>query len=119
MELGKSAAYSGPERRSEDALLLLIKQVHEKIDRMESALTAHLTDEPVRIAEEIKTLMEKAFPFGDPHGHRTHHEALIQKAEQRAEFWKKMSFELSRWGLLGFVGWVLYSLWKSFLLGPK
>lgn len=111
--------YSGPERRNQDAVLLLIQQVHEKIDRMELALHQHMTEEPVKIAEEIKELMDKAFPFGDPNGHRSHHEALIQKAESRAEFWKKMTFELSRWGLIGFLGWAAVSLWKAFLIGPK
>lgn len=117
MEQGESPYY--PEHRKDDALLLLIKQVHEKIDRMELALNQHMTDEPVKIAEEIKELMDKAFPYGDPNGHRAHHEALILKAEQRAEFWKKMTFEISKWGLFGFMGWAAVALWKSFLMGPK
>lgn len=119
--------YTGPERRvvnqerraSDEALLLLIPQIHEKIDRIEAALQKHMTDDSIKIAEEIKVLMDNAFPFGDPHGHRAAHEASIRRAEARTEFWKKMTFELSRWGLFGFLGWAAVNLWRVFVEGPK
>jgi hypothetical protein len=43
----------------------------------------------------------------------------IKAAEAKAEFWEKMRFEIFRWGLIGFIGWVVVSLWKAALLGPK
>jgi hypothetical protein len=63
--------------------------------------------------------MSKAFPAGDPQGHRAHHEAVIKKAEESAQFWKTMRVELGKWGLLCFVGFMLIAGWKHFLEGPK
>ena len=110
--------YSGPERRSEEALLSLVTQIHEKVEKMQSALQQHMTEDSVKLANELRQLMDNAFPFGDPHGHRAAHEASIRRAEARFEFWKKMSFELSKWGLFGFLGWAALQLWNAFLHGP-
>lgn len=112
--------YTGPERRAptEDALLSLVTQVHEKVDKMQAALHQHMTEDSLKLANELRQLMDNAFPFGDPHGHRSAHEASIRKAEARAEFWKKMTFELSKWGLFGFLGWAAFHLWNAFLHGP-
>lgn len=60
-----------------------------------------------------------AFPDDDFDGHRNFHQEAIQSMRDRREFVKKMTYELSRWGLLGLLGWLLITLWKAFLLGPK
>jgi hypothetical protein len=62
--------------------------------------------------------MADAFPEADPVGHRKHHEAVIKAAEDRAAFWAKMRFELTRWGLIGFVAWAGTQLWQAALQGP-
>jgi hypothetical protein len=109
------------ERRSEPrdvaAVLTLVTEVHRDVKDLSARLTVHMTDETMELAEEIATLMRKAFPEGDPDGHRRHHELVIKQAEARAAFWQKMSFEISRWGLIGFLGWAAIALWKSFLVG--
>lgn len=115
----------GDRRTADAALLALIQTIHDDIKKLDervigldSRLTKHITDETMEIAQELHKLMKDAFPEGDPTGHRKHHEAVIAKAEARAEFWKKLSFEISKGGLLGFLTWALYALWQYFLQGP-
>ena len=106
------------DRRVEhDATILLLRVVHDKIEKMDEKLTAHITDETLTLAAEIAHLMNKSFPQGDPEGHRAYHEASIKRAEANAEFWSKMRFEISKWGLIGFSGWfigmIAVSVWKA------
>lgn len=61
----------------------------------------------------------KAFPDGDIEGHRKYHESIIVRNHEVAEFFKKLTFELVKYGLLGFIGWLLIISWKAFLQGPK
>lgn len=58
--------------------------------------------------------------LGEPDidGHRSYHEALIGQAMSRAEFWQKLTYDLTRWGLLIFLAWSLLQLWPAFLKGP-
>ena len=108
------------DRRSttESAIIALITEVHKDVKELSSTLSTHMKEETQELAAEVAKLMTLAFPEGDPTGHRKYHEASIAKAESSAAFWKKMQFELSRAGLLGFLGWAAFALWKSFLLGP-
>jgi len=69
------------------------------------------------IHEDI-THLYGGFPTDDPEGHRVWHESEIQRVKDRAEFWKKMTYELSKYGLIGFLGWTAYALWQAFLHGP-
>ena len=105
------------ERRDQDAIILLLRVVHDKIEAMDVKLSQHIHDETLTLAEEIAHLMNKSFPQGDPEGHRAYHEASIKRAEANAEFWSKMRFEISKWGLIGFLGWfigmVAVSIWKA------
>ena len=71
------------------------------------------------VERAIDKVTQKAFPGGDAEGHCSSHKALIAKAEARTKFYNKLTFELTRGGLFAFAGWVLYALWKAFLLGPK
>jgi hypothetical protein len=104
--------------RDNQVILMLVQQVHDKIEAMDARLTQHMTDETLTLAEEIANLMNKSFPQGDPEGHRAYHEASIKRAEANAEFWSKMRFEISKWGLIGFLGWfigmVAVSVWKNY-----
>jgi hypothetical protein len=104
---------------SDDAALYLMRLVHEKVEKLEKNLQQHMGEETVKLAEEIATLMNKAFPGGDPEKHRLEHEARMKVLIAREEFWRKMGFELARWGLIGVLVFFLTSGWKFFLEGPK
>ena len=105
------------DRVDRDAIILLLRVVHDKIEAMDVKLSQHIHDETLVLADEIAHLMSKSFPQGDPEGHRAYHEASIKRAEANAEFWSKMRFEISKWGLIGFSGWfigmVAVSIWKA------
>lgn len=96
------------ERRAPSAELPeLVREIHENQLAMDAKLTQHMQEETVEFAHEIAQLMIKAFPEGDPDGHRRHHELVIKQAEARTAFWEKMVFEITRWGLIGFLLWLL------------
>lgn len=110
---------------SEQSIVTLVQLIHHDVKtvranmgELSSKLDGHLKEENIQLAEAIANVLDKSFPQGDALGHKKHHELSIKAAEDRAAFWSKMRFELSRWGLIGFIGWVVYSLWKAFLLGP-
>jgi len=108
------------ERRANDSIaVLLMQQIHQKVEDMDKKLTQHITDETLVLAEEIAKLMCSAFPGSDPQGHRRMHEEGIQAAADRAAFWKAMRIEIGKWGIIGLLGWLLYAAWISFLKGPK
>ena len=115
-----------PECRTETAVLLAlvqtvhddVKSLHTNITALDIRLTKHMTDETMELAHEISKLMAEAFPEDDPKGHRKHHESVIAKAEARAAFWKKLLEEISKYGLIGFVGWLVTLAWSGFVQGP-
>lgn len=108
------------ERRAEDgALLMLVKQVHEGQQALDEKLTQHMTNETRELAEAVSDMMKRSFPGGDPDGHRRAHEAQIAAIEARAEFWKKLLFELTKYGLIGLAGWLFIIVWTALLKGPK
>ncbi|MGL4265158.1 MAG: hypothetical protein ACRCTX_26340 [Afipia sp.] len=63
--------------------------------------------------------LRHAFPADDPAGHRAYHDEVIAIARARKEFWQKLLFELAKWGLLGFVAWLVLAGWRDFLKGPN
>ena len=107
------------QRKNDAAILALVQQIHAKVEVMHTKLEQHMTEDTSLLANEIKSLMDKAFPNGDPDGHKAAHEAWIRKVEARTEFFKKLTFELSKYGLLGLVGWLALTIWKGILVGPK
>ena len=115
-----------PERRAEiSALLALVQNIHADVKSLHNStknldkrLTAHMLSESVELAEAVTKLLTAAFPEGDATGHRKHHEAVIAKAEARAKFWRKMAEEITKYGLLGLVGWLVAVAWSAFLQGP-
>lgn len=114
-----------PERRAETSVLLaLVQTVHDDVKAMHTNITAldlrltkHMTEETMELAREISKSMADAFPEGDPAGHRKHHEAVIAKAEARAKFWQKMLYEITKYGLFGFISWLAVTAWSGFLQG--
>ena len=120
--LQEAARWNGDERRREQSMLFdLLAQQNQKLDDLTEVvrdtaneLRAHADGETARIAA-----IEAGFPDGDPDGHRRYHEAEIKRIEARVEFWSKLRLSVTQWGLVGFIGWVLVSLWHEFLKGPK
>jgi hypothetical protein len=96
-----------------------IKTVKSCVATLDGRLSKHMTDETLELAEAIATIMNKSFPEGDPHGHRRHHELSIKAAEDKAAFWKKMRDEISKYGLIGIIGWVAFVAWAAFVKGPR
>ena len=103
------------ERRQNQRILFdLIQQQNAKIDK----LTEFVQTSTSAQAQRLESLAS-GFPDGDPAGHRRYHEAEIKRIEARADFWAKLRLSVTQWGLLGFLGWALVSLWHEFLKGPK
>ena len=108
------------ERRANDSIaVLLMQQIHQKVEDMDKKLTQHITDETLVLAEEIAKLMCSAFPGSDPAGHRTFHEDQMQLMKDRSAFWKKMREEIVSKGILGILAFAAVWIWAGFLKGPK
>jgi len=108
------------DRRTEDrALVILVQQVHDSQQALDDKLTQHMADETRRLAEAVADVIKRSFPEGDADGHRKAHEQQMQTIAARAEFWKKLLFELSKYGLVGLAGWLTYAAWIALLKGPK
>jgi hypothetical protein len=60
----------------------------------------------------------EAFPNGDMQGHRLYHESIIARNREVATFFKKLTFELAKWGLIGVLTFLIYAAWTKFLQGP-
>lgn len=57
---------------------------------------------------------------GDPDlsGHAAAHKAQIELSQARRDFWNKLTFELSKWGMIGFLAWMISQAWIGMLKGP-
>lgn len=105
------------------ALMHLIEELTNQVHEMrEEAKRAEAAREQQRIQrdkdrdETIARLLAEAFPAGDHESHRKYHERLIKADEERIAFWKKMREELTKWGLIGFIGWFLAFAGHAFWL---
>jgi len=104
--------------RRDDAVLLLVQQVHTGLKDLDAKLSTHMVNYSSELASAMDAMAHKSFPGGDETGHKSHHEAVIKREEERAEFWSTMRKELAKYGLIGFFGWAAYALWTAFLQGP-
>jgi len=109
-----------------DILMQLLQTIHadltevkEEQKKQGQTLTKHIETEPQEWAELLTTMTECAFPGGDAEGHRHYHEETIKALEARSEFWRKMVFEVTKYGLFGVIGWLAYTVWVAFLNGPQ
>ena len=101
------------------ALMLLVQTIHTDVRSMRTDLATHIANEPEDWARVVRKISEDAFPDGDAEGHKKAHEAEMAAIMNRAEFWKKMAFEITKYGLLGLLGWLVVHTWLAFLQGPK
>jgi bisphosphoglycerate-independent phosphoglycerate mutase (AlkP superfamily) len=107
-------------------MMSLLQTIHNDLQEVKAeqkkqgqTLTGHIATEPEEWAELLKDTLVCAFPGGDAEGHRRYHEETIVALEARAEFWKKMVFEITKYGLFGVLGWLAYTVWAAFLHGPQ
>lgn len=120
IEALRKKLYPEDERRSNDSIALSVMlQIHKDVKATDEKLTQHMIHEEEtgarRITAAVALAMNSAFPEGDASGHRRHHEAVIKQAEDKAAFWSKMRFELSRAGLIGFGLWAVWALVKAII----
>lgn len=109
-----------PDARANDAAMLaLIKTIQEDLNEIRSTLQIHIKTEPAEWAKVLSELMNKSFPEGDPVGHREAHEAQMKAIKDRAEFWHSLLKEITKWGIMGVLGWLAYHAWVAFLQGPR
>lgn len=101
---------------SETAILALVKSIQHDVHEMKNTLKSHIETEPIEWTNQLRNLMNEAFPSGDPNGHRRFHEAAIEAAEDRAKFWKEMRNALAKWGLIGFALWLLKAMYDHAMI---
>lgn len=67
--------------------------------------------------EEVSRIREAIPEDGDGdrdyEGHRKYHEQLITESLARQDFWRRMKYDLVRWGLIVFLGWAFIALLKA------
>jgi hypothetical protein len=102
-----------------DVMLTLLQTIHDDVQKVKRTLEDHINTEPEEWAAVLDDLSKKAFPAGDPEGHRKYHEDEMKFMEARADFWKKMLFEVTKYGIFGVLGWLAYITWTAFLQGPQ
>jgi hypothetical protein len=109
-----------------DILLSLLQTIHSDLQEVKAeqkkqsqTLTDHINTEPQEWAELMREALGSAFPDGDADGHRRYHEETISALEARSKFWRKMVFEVTKYGLFGVLGWLAYTVWVAFLHGPQ
>lgn len=99
----------------------------------DSLLAQHVKEENVRYAAiqgslaEIKGMLtdvnsafviDEATKKPDYIGHASAHQAWIDAQRAKRDFWNKMTFELVKYGLLGFLGWLLVQVvWPAIIKG--
>ena len=88
-----------------------IRVAQEKIGDLQ-----HVVDAQTALALAGYPLDKDGKP--DIAGHRSYHEELIEQERARTEYWRKMTFELTKYGLIGFVLWAITQLWIAFIRGP-
>lgn len=84
---------------------------HEE-NRNRAEETARAVAEALRGIDELR----RAFPNGDPDGHRRFHEAIIQKEEDKAQFYRTLRDKLVErglWALLALLGAAVWLYVKS------
>jgi len=102
-----------------DVMLTLLQTIHEDLQKVKQTLDDHINTEPSEWAAVLEGLSKRAFPEGDPEGHRKYHEDEMKYMEARADFWKKMLFEVTKYGIFGVLGWLSYVAWTAFIHGPQ
>ena len=114
-----------PERRRHDAHYACLTEILATVNdiRKDVDVVHQVQRELGQVSESLKQHVSKdnelylnAFPDGDPDAHRRTHEAAIQLAEERAEFWRKMRIkagEMTLWAFLICLATVAVYYWNG------
>lgn len=86
--------------------------------KQEAETVRELKEGLARVEKRVEDFVS-AFPAGDAIQHRLAHEAQIEAAREKKEFWGKIKFTLVALVLTAVTGWIGVVVWKAFLLGPK
>jgi hypothetical protein len=62
---------------------------------------------------ELIKIIESSVPNGDLQAHRAYHESLTEKNRARTEFYRKLIFELAKWGIIGALSWATVVFFKG------
>ena len=94
---------------SVESIQQLIHKIYESTNATESRVSNLMISFSSYAAKQDR--IATGFPLDDPDGHRRAHEMFIEQARDRAQFWKKMRDEVSKYGLLGVVGFICLWIW--------
>ena len=120
------AARDDKDMRSDRITAKLLDMVdhlqRDVVDHMvrERATVNELKEGLARVEAKVAEFVS-AFPSGDAVQHRLAHEAQIEAAREKKEFWGKIKFTLVALiltAVTGWTGWIGVIVWKAFLLGP-
>lgn len=72
-----------------------------------------------RFEEKIDSLVDSAFPSGDPLGHKNYHQTQIDWMRLRNDFIREIVTHMAKAGLLGGMAWIVYACWQLALFEIK
>lgn len=104
-----------------DLILSQVEQLGEKLDGHISSSAEHREAFAAKVTGNdhiIATILE-GFPNKDPRGHCDYHIDEMAAIARRKEFWSKLLSEITKYGLIGVLGWVFVTLWAAAVKGPK
>lgn len=113
------------DRRKQDRVLeMVLKQLEsfgEKLDSHIESSAEHREAIAAKItgSEHIVATILEGFPNKDPRGHCDYHIDEMAAIARRKEFWSKLLSEVTKYGLIGLLGWIFMTLWTAALKGPK
>lgn len=119
LEVFQESGFQDRRQRTEDSILLHIQDLKKETAELKAKMNYHHAIFREEMERSVERVFTRAFPDGDPEGHRHHHEIVIAAAQRRLELWDMLKKETAKWGLLGFLAWAGYALWQAFLLGPR
>ena len=98
----------------------MVQGIDIKFDNLNLRFERHIIDEEIALGVIGKELtgITAAFPEGDFIGHKAYHASVIERNTWIASVCKDVSKEIAKYGLLGFLAWLGYHAWISFLAGP-
>lgn len=108
---------SGENKDQNGVLYDLVAQHNEALIEMSKSMADLLLEIRAQGAlySACQETLASTVPDGDHDGHRRYHEAVIKKMEARAKLWQDVSSSVTKWGVIGILGWVGMSMWHEIL----
>ncbi|WP_343666332.1 hypothetical protein [Paraburkholderia tropica] len=97
-----------------EQIVRAIDELRSDIEQRHSENVTSLGVTELKLDEVIRRVddLHKAFPGGDPDGHRRYHESLIERAEARTKFYNELRAELAKKGLWALLALISVALWQ-------